>query len=496
MKTLHLSIIVISVSVIFILYPSQSYGSGYYPCCIESNLDKTEYNPGDTAKITVTGTGNYDNSNGEITVKISDVTFGPDYTNVVYQTQKTLQNGKAELEYKTPQSSDRYRYLLTVESPAGVESKMFFTKKDASKIIISDVKLLAPKVKQGEQIKLEARIVDGVGNPIHYLRVSANSQVPTQNCPDQEAGVGGDMSPLYSIQPRYWSEGIINGTIPVSDTAKPGTYDLVIGIGSNIAGYSSTQTTTQFQIIETDHRDKPYALFGIFSPHFGSGFMTQSTINITGTTNYNQCGPALPHVSVKAEIKRYDMQKSTHIETLKTKETVSDENGIFHISFDPIGLRTGYYTIILTATYQGIHDTRGSEMPHNIKNFIISTEGKNFTVMVDSWYFIPLNATFDKENKKLTLDLNTSDSFRRVDFTIPSELLDGKFTVLVNGQERDGVIRNYDGYSSFSPWPSEDNHTTIEIIGTSAIPEFPLYQDVFVISIMSMILFYKIKFRK
>lgn len=471
-----------------------SSASEGYPCCIESNLDKTEYNPGDIAKITIIGTGEYTNPNGVISIKITDVTFGPEHANVVYQVQKILQDGKAEIEYKTPQSTDRYRYLLTVESPVGVESKIFFTKKDASKIVISDVKILTPKVKQGEQIKLEAKIVDGVGNQIHYLRVSAFNQIPQQSCPEQIIGISGDLSPSYSNQPNYWMNKTINGTISVPNTAKPGIYDLTLNLFGDIEGYSSTQTTIRYEIIENTEKPAPFSVINLpLKVDFGTKFFTEQPISVTGFTAYDGCGAIIPDVPLKAEIKRYDLKKSAYIETLQTREIFSDKNGTFHVSFDPIGIRAGYYSLLLTSTYQGVNFTASVETPHNIKNFTIFEQGKKFTVTVDGWYFIPLNVTFDKENKKLDIYLDTSDSFRRADFKIPSDLVSGKFTVLADDKETDVAIQRHDGYSEFSPWPGMDNHTTIEIIGTDAIPEFPNVILILSIGIFSLIVFYRMK---
>lgn len=466
------------------------FGGGWYPCCIDFKLDKTEYSPGETVFIRVIGDQDFEHSTGIVSIKISEVTFGPDYANVVYQEQKTLEDGKAVFEYKTLQSSDRYRYLLTVESPTGIQSKMFFTKNDASKIVLSDVKLLTPTVKQGDAIKLEAKIVDGVGKPIHYLRVYSDSMVPQENCHDQLSGVGRDASPLYSVQPKYWSEGIINSTIPVINTAKPGTYDLRISATGDMEGFLPQETTIQYEIIRGMPKGPPYTVFVPIQYDFGPGFMTEKPINFTAKTAYNGCGYIIPNVPIRAEIKRYDLQKGQWMETLQTKDVTSDENGIYNVSFDPIGLKAGYYSVLLTSHYQGVEQTVGFETPHNIKNFTISEEGKDFTITVDGWYFIPLDVTFDKENKKLTLELDTSDPFRRVDFRIPSELLDGEFkTVFVNGQERDASAQKYEGYTWFAPWPGEDDHTVIEVVGTSAIPEFPFALLALIVAIIPIMLF-------
>ncbi|HSD04373.1 MAG TPA: hypothetical protein VLB45_01295, partial [Nitrosopumilaceae archaeon] len=475
MKFFHILIIVTIAILIGIVFDAQTaLGGGWYPCCIEFKLDKTEYNTGDTVIITVRADQQYENSNENVIVKISDVTFGPDYANVIHQEEKTLEDGKAMFEYKTPQSPDRYRYLLTLESPAGVQSKLFFTKKDASKFVISDIKVLNPVLKQGEPVKFEAKVVDGVGNPAHYARILVTGDIPHETCSTEISGYAGaylDLSPLYSLQPDYWSSGVVKGDVPITNTVMPGKYDLQVSVGGDIDGYVSSFEYFQIEIIPTDlPEDPPYTVFVPFQYDFGPGFMTEKPINITAKTAYNGCGSIIPNVPIKAEIKRYDLQNAQWMETLQTKEITSDENGVYHVSFEPIGLRAGYYNVLLTSTYQGVEQTIGVGTPNNIKNFTISEEGKDFTVTVDGWYFVPLDVTFDKENKKLTLELDTFDPFRRVDFKIPHELLDGEFrTVLVNGKERDASAQKYEGYTWFSPWPGEDDHTVIEVIGTSAI---------------------------
>ncbi len=473
-------IITLIVGIILVGFVNSAYGGAWYPCCFEFKLDKTEYSPSDTVLITVQGSDQFANSSETISVKISDVTYGPDHANVVFEEQKTTQDGKAVFEYKLPQKdSDRYRYLVFVDTPAEDKTRMFFSKKDASKLVVSEVKVLNPVLKQGEPIRFEAKVVDGVGNPTHYARILATGDIPHESCSSEISGFAGaylDVSPLYSSQPDYWSAGIVKGEIPIMDTAMPGKYGLQIFANGEIDGYVVDGESFQIEIIPTDKPRAPaYGVFAPFRYQFAPGFPLDQPINVTARTTYNGCGPALPNIPIKAELKRYDMQKSQWIDTLATKETTSDKDGFFNVFFEPVGARPGSYTVLLTGQYEGKDHTIGIEFPHNIKNFTISEEGKEFTVTVDGWYFIPLDATFDKENKKLTLELDTSDSFRRVDFRVPHELLDGEFrTVLVNGQERDASAQKYEGYTWFAPWPGEDDHTTIEVIGTSAIPEFPL----------------------
>lgn len=475
-----------------------AYASGGAPCCIGFHLDKTEYTPGDIVTISVMADQFYAHSNELVIIKISDVTFGPDHTQVVYKEQKSLQDGKVEFEYKSPQSSDRYRYLVTLESPLGTDSKMFFTKKDASKIIISDVKLLTPKVSQGDQLKLEARIVDGASNPLHYLRVSADSQVPQQSCPQKLAGVGASLSPLESIQPDYWSKGIISMTIPVINTATPGTYDLVLSAGGDIEGFSYSRTTVKYEILESSPKDPPYTIFAPFNFEFKPGFMTEQVIDFTSQTTYNGCGAPIPHVPIKAELKKYDIQSSQYIETIATENLVSDDNGYYHAHFEPIGVQAGYFSFILTADYPGITHGQGIESPHNTKNFTITEEGKEFVVETDTWYSIPLNVDFSKQEKKLTLDVDTSDTYRRISLKVPTSLLDGDFVIFENGVQRTDieVSKRIKGYSAFD-FKANAGKTKIEIVGTSAVPEFgSVAALILAASLISVIGIYGMRFRK
>lgn len=477
------------------LIPPVAYGGGWYPCCFDLKIDKTEYKPGETVQMNVISSGDYENSNEMISLKISDITYGPDYSNVVFEDQKALLDGKAVFEYKLPENdSDRYRYLIVADTPGEDKTKMFFTKKDASRIIISDLKVLNPVLKQGEPIRFEAKVVDGVGKPAHYLRILATGDIPHQLCSIETAGSAGaylDVSPLYSLQPDYWSSGIIRGEIPIMNTAKPGSFDLVLSANGDMEGYQSEQKSFQITIEQYDGpRDPPYSVFAPVDFTFKPGFMTEQEINFTGQTAYNGCGPPIPNVPIKAEIKKYDPRTSQWLETVATQNLVSDENGYYEVYFEPIGRQAGYFSVLFTSEYQGVEHTFGIGTPHNIKNFTISAEGKNFDVIVDSWYSIPLSVEFNQQEKKLAVDVDTSDSFKRIALTVPHELLDGEFVIFVNGVERTDIwYTKVTGYTTFG-FESNTDKTHIEIIGTSAIPEFGMITAlVLTISILLIVTF-------
>jgi hypothetical protein len=282
------------------------------------------------------------------------------------------------------------------------------------------------------------------------------------------------------------------------NTARPGTYDLTLYANGDMEGYQSEQKPFQITIEQYDGpRDPPYSVFLPFDFKFKPGFMTEQAINFTGRTAYNGCGPPIPNVPIKAEIKKYDPKTSQWLETIATQNVVSDENGYYDIYFEPIGRQAGYFSVLFTSEYPGVEHTFGIETPHNIKNFTISAEGKNFDVVADAWYSIPLKAEFNQQEKKLVVDVDTSDSFKRIALTVPHELLDGEFVIFVNGVERTDIgYSKIKGYTTFG-FEENSDKTRIEIIGTSAIPEFgPLSSLILVVSLISMIGVFGTKFRK
>src|SRR5581483_10805845 len=159
------------------LMPLTVYGYGTNFCCMGIETDKTEYLPGERVLISIVGALDYANSTEKVSINITDVTFGPNFSKVVYHSEKKLVKGRADFEFKTPaQDTDRYRYMVTAMGPTNADPIMFFTKKDASKVVMSDARILTPAVLQGENLRFETKVVDGIGNPFHYALINADSR--------------------------------------------------------------------------------------------------------------------------------------------------------------------------------------------------------------------------------------------------------------------------------------------------------------------------------
>jgi hypothetical protein len=447
--------------------------SGKYPCCFDLSIDKTEYSPGDPVFISIKGTGEFAQSTQDVSVTILEVTYGIDNANIAYRSTKALSNGSASFEFRLPdRDSDRYRYLIQAEDPTGMKQTMFFTKKGGSNILISDVKLTTPTVMQGDELRFEAKIVDGLGNPFHTLRALGVADVPqVQDC-DEPAGVYGELSPSMTGQDRYWPNGIISGAIPIMYTARPGVYNLTIEAFSDYTGYSPAAMPIQFEIVNNPNKPKPFTLFKPFSVNFTKAYFTNQSITVSSYTAYNGCGEVIPHVPVTARIVEYDILSSERLKSYQKQEVLSDDNGRFSFQFQPLGVRPGYFSIHFTTTYDGVQSPpEGTEMPHNTKEYVVQAEGKEFAVFVDSWYSIPEELRFNKEEMKLELDVDTSDTYKRIGIQIPNELLNGDFQVLVNGEEQDDVYRHLENFTLFDIRSNHDK-TQIQLIGTNVVPEF------------------------
>ena len=98
---------------------------------------------------------------------------------------------------------------------------------------------------------------------------------------------------------------------------------------------------------------------------------------------------------------------------------------------------------------------------------------------------------FDQPNKKITFDVNDENKY--ITLVIPLELLWNPYQVLLNGN----ATLDHEFYSDGKTmWLGikPDKTGTVEIIGTSAVPEFPLVSLLIFGSAMIVVVRYKNKF--
>ncbi|HLA22881.1 MAG TPA: hypothetical protein VJZ17_05525 [Nitrosopumilaceae archaeon] len=105
------------------------------------------------------------------------------------------------------------------------------------------------------------------------------------------------------------------------------------------------------------------------------------------------------------------------------------------------------------------------------KDFTIETSGYDFEVETVSNFNIQ-DVQFNRDDKKLTFNINSELENNFAEIQIPVNLINGNLTVFVNGQEIFPEIRKNDKIS-FIVLELEGNGTnTLEIIGTTYLPEF------------------------
>ena len=122
--------------------------------------------------------------------------------------------------------------------------------------------------------------------------------------------------------------------------------------------------------------------------------------------------------------------------------------------------------MILPPAFGAISDKTGFK-----KDFTIKTGGYDFEVETVSNFEIR-DITLDRDEKKLTFDITSSLENNFTEIQIPINLIDGELTVLVNGEEIMPQIRKNDKISFIVLEFNGTGSNTVEIIGTTYLPEF------------------------
>lgn len=104
--------------------------------------------------------------------------------------------------------------------------------------------------------------------------------------------------------------------------------------------------------------------------------------------------------------------------------------------------------------------------------------------MISSTGNLPTNPQFSKEQKSISFDVSgiTSQNFVHYEITMPTELLSGNLTVSLGGIPIKAVSEvngsstaiHITVPSSFVKSNGIPDSTTLTIVGTQAIPEFPI----------------------
>ncbi len=105
------------------------------------------------------------------------------------------------------------------------------------------------------------------------------------------------------------------------------------------------------------------------------------------------------------------------------------------------------------------------------KDFTIETGGYDFEVGAVANFEIN-DVEFSRDDKKLTFDITSGLENNFAEILIPINLINGNLTVFVNGEEIFPQIRKNDKISFIVIEFNGTGHNTMEIIGTTYLPEF------------------------
>lgn len=120
---------------------------------------------------------------------------------------------------------------------------------------------------------------------------------------------------------------------------------------------------------------------------------------------------------------------------------------------------------------------------------VIEAEGKTFQLDMVTNATV-CDVTLVKEEKRLHIDVATGESSAQgfTKITVPHALLGGNYTVLVVGRPHDDYDTGYDGQSNADIFSINYDRlsSSIDIVGTTVVPEFGLTGLVTVLSILML----------
>jgi hypothetical protein len=249
------------------LYFKPAFSIGPYPCYFSLHFEKTIYSQGDLVNIRAEHCNPEDNSD-KVTLIIADPRnlteesfisgeYISNSDNILYTETKQAVNGMVNFTYQIPTDSENYRYLVAINpgQMGGYDYGFFFTKPGADKIVISDVRILNPKVKQGENLNFELKVTDGLGNPLPLLIVHASTvynDCSGQREIEQPIALGEKST---DEKQQYTSSGKMYGWLPIP-LGVAGKYDLKIKATTENYPINNAWITAEIKGLEFEVSDE------------------------------------------------------------------------------------------------------------------------------------------------------------------------------------------------------------------------------------------------
>jgi hypothetical protein len=483
------------------MFCGQAFAQGspaiYYT--YKTELDNRIYNPGDTVLIKIEESFNGMQGSPDVPIRIVN---GLNYSQLVYNQTVHLVNYVGAMNFTIPKQSHLPVYIIN--SPT--QSDAFFTNKEASRIILSDLDINNTKIEYGKPFSFKLKVTDGLGNPVPNAIVWSELKYGLCEHDTRQWFVD---NPVYFHEDNA-SEGGFVGFFTLPTQLDSGIQWMTLTANvPQVNGYTHDDYAIQFQAVDRDGK-KHQDMLGTTTANEGINFQltggaqlvelrNHDQVYISGTTAIN-CTDVIPNIPVDVQLVRLNTYGNRSEQIVETQNTTSDGQGKFGIELPVHSLQPDDYKIRVTAKSQDAVSEQDflTNSAHNKMNYTVTANGKEFPVFVDAWFSSPDDLTFNESNNALVADLTMEQYWPRVDVIFPHNLMNDTFTFLVNEHKQDLTESNFvqtPDYYHFMLFP-KDEHVHLEIIGTKSIPEFPLTMPILLASFVSLIVFYRIKFRR
>ncbi len=331
--------------------------------------------------------------------------------------------------------------------------------KPVNEVIISNVNIINAQIQPGDLVKFEAKVTDNNGVPIN---TNVYATIEYQAC--------WGTSWLNSIGMYNESRQAFQGEITMPDDIAPGTYVMKLST-PDLPDVIITADQVNMKV-SAPEETVPFFDQYSFSEATGGTFKLGEVKHISSRLVLNCQTPLTDH-PITFELMAIDENGEQTL--IESGEISSDTRGGFDIPFNMTDRSVSRYEILLKSEYNGNEASYALNYEmNNVENYVVRAEGKELVVNVLGYRSVPEEFNFDQQNKKITLKVDTSDPRKVIEIYFPHELLDGNLTATVNGRELvNGYITKSYTHGNVGVTADSDE-TIIEIMGTTAIPEFPI----------------------
>jgi len=178
---------------------------------------------------------------------------------------------------------------------------------------------------------------------------------------------------------------------------------------------------------------------------------------------------------------------------------------IFSIIFFGIVSSTGLFSYAF-AQNMSMSDQNMGSMTMSQMTYDVMINNENYTVSVTSNGKLPSSVHFNQDTKSISFDATglTSSDLIHYEVRIPTSLMNGNFTVMLGNSQVKSVSEANDTVTTFhinipSSFVKSNNigdSSTLTIMGTEAIPEFPTGVTIaMLVAMVSTIILIKTKAR-